>query len=75
MLKAGNERMKRYSRGDLEKITSSKGGNAYHSAEEWHTDEEATQAANGQKQYKLLCVEKWWRGQNVSNQLTHLPNY
>lgn len=33
---------RRYSRDDLELITRSKGGNAYHSAEEWVTDEEAT---------------------------------
>jgi hypothetical protein len=65
MLKAGHTRINRYPLKDLEKITSGNGGNAYHSAEEWATDEEETRKANGKKQYKLVCVDKWWRGKNA----------
>ena len=58
-MKAGNEKIKRYSRDDLELLTRSNGGNAYHSAEEWVTDDEI----EGRK--KLICIDKWWRGPNV----------
>ena len=57
-MKAGNEKIKRYSRDDLELLTRSNGGNAYHSAEEWETD--------GEGGKKLICIDKWWRGPNVS---------
>jgi len=63
MLKAGNARMKRYPIKDLEKITSNQGGNAYHSAEKWHTDKEEYEKT-GEKKQILVCVEKWWRGKN-----------
>jgi hypothetical protein len=48
----------------LETITNRKGGNAYQSAEKWHTDEEESKKA-GEKKYKLVCIEKWWRGKNA----------
>jgi hypothetical protein len=63
----------RYPRADLELITSADGGNAYQSAEEWVTDEEASkpsqQNPDGKKVRKLTCVDKWWRGDNVSIKL------
>lgn len=67
LLETGNNRIKRYSRADLGLITSGNGGNAYQSAEEWVTDIEATQQSqDGNKVQKLVCIEKWWRGENVS---------
>ena len=57
-MKAGNEKIKRYSRDDLELLTRSNGGNAYHSAEEWVTDDDGEKI--------LVCIDKWWRGRNVS---------
>lgn len=42
LMKAGNEDIVRYPRDDLERFTTNEGGNAYQSAEEWVTDEEAT---------------------------------
>ena len=60
LIKLGNEKIRRYSLDDLELLTTRKGGNAYHSNEEWITDEEA----EGGK--KLVCVDKWWRGPHVS---------
>ena len=42
--------MKQYLLKDLEKIISGDGGNAYHSAEEWHTDAEEMEKA-GKKKY------------------------
>ena len=52
LIKLGNEKIRRYSLDDLELLTTRKGGNAYHSNEEWITDEEA----EGGK--KLVCIDK-----------------
>ena len=49
----------------MEILTRSRGGNAYHSDEEWVTDEEATREG-AEKVKKLVCVDKWWRGRHVS---------
>lgn len=67
-MKAGNEDIVRYPRDDLERFTTNEGGNAYQSAEEWVTDEEATKrdGKDGKKIKKLICIEKWWRGPHVS---------
>jgi hypothetical protein len=46
-MSAGNKGIGLYPREDLERFTTSQGGNAYHSAEEWVTDEEATERAGG----------------------------
>jgi len=64
MLKTGHREIKRYPIEDLETITKGDGGNAYHSAEEWITDEETTQ--DGDKKLKLAPIEKWWRSKQVS---------
>ena len=67
-MSAGNKGIGLYPREDLERFTTSQGRNAYHSAEEWVTDEEATErnGRDGQKIEKLICVEKWWRGPFIS---------
>ena len=67
ILKSGNKWIKRYLIDDLEKITGHDGGNAYQSAEEWHTDPEQTNS-DDTKKMQLVCIEKWWRGKNVSIQ-------
>jgi len=67
MLKSENKRIKRYPIEDLETITMGDGGNAYQSAEEWHTDPDQSNA-DGSKKMRLVCIEKWWRGKNVSIQ-------
>ena len=64
MLKTGHREIKRYLIEDLETITKGDSGNAYHSAEEWITDEETTQ--DGDKKLKLALIEKWWRSKQVS---------
>ncbi|CAG8811019.1 15135_t:CDS:1, partial [Racocetra fulgida] len=48
-----NKKILRYSRDNLELLTRSKGGNAYHSTEEWVTDEDAT-LRDREKQKKLV---------------------
>ena len=40
----------------MEELTRSKGGNAYHSAEEWMTDPEASE--EGEKHLRLVCIDK-----------------
>ena len=57
-MKSGNKNIARYSRDDLELFTRSNGGNAYHSAEEWMTDEAESERAN-KKVKKLVCIDKW----------------
>ncbi|CAG8809185.1 18456_t:CDS:1, partial [Racocetra fulgida] len=42
LIKSGNKKILRYSCDDLELLTRSKGGNTYHSTEEWVTDEDVT---------------------------------
>ena len=57
-MKAGNEKIKRYSRDDLELLTQSNRDNAYYSTEKWVTDDDMEKI--------LVCIDKWWRGRNVS---------
>ena len=52
LMKAGNEKIKRYSHNDLEMLMWSNSGNAYHSAKEWVNDDDV----EGSK--KLICIDK-----------------